>query len=182
MTVRYVHCGYLTDILLEKTQHTDFYQKISPSSQILKMLMLWEEQSVRFKCRNYNLRKEKKSSIKISWYCEFINAPRAICSLVKAVRIFFFLNPPQRNLSSFLDFYYDAHNFLRCVAVISCKNVSKTPCFLSREEAERLNRQFWCGHLMVSTGCCRSSQWGDSTGMGGSQGKASWSQWYISWV
>ena len=42
-----------------------------------------------FKCTKYQLRKEKHSSIQISWCCESINILRAICPLVKALWILF---------------------------------------------------------------------------------------------
>lgn len=80
LMVRYVHCGYLMDLLLKKTQHT-----FTKESQILKILMLREERPMNFKCRKYNFREEEDASVQIPWYHESINILKAIRSLVKAI-------------------------------------------------------------------------------------------------
>lgn len=137
MTSRYVHYGYLIDLLLKKTPKALISPKLSPSSQMLTTLVLWEEQSVIFKCRNYNLRKEKQSSLETWWYHECINILRMICSLVKAVWIILNMSyPPQSNFSGFLGLSNDPHHFPCCVVVILCKNANKTGCLPSRQKAE----------------------------------------------
>lgn len=167
MTSRYVHYGYLVGLLLKKTPKVLISPKLSPSSQMLTNLMLWEEQSVMFKCRNSNLRKEKQSSIEISRYHECINILWTICSLAKAVWIILNMNcPPQSNLSGSLGLSHDPHRPQCGAAVILRKDADKTSA-LPRGRKQRLNRQLCCKCLSVSTGCCRSSHWGDSTRIGG---------------